>query len=156
MLILVILMGLLLMGCRSSRKAVREEAHIEETLSDSTQEDSVRKDSRTETRAANFSERAHATVRVTELSEPDSTGRQHPVRVTEIDYGRQRNADISETEKEEAQTVKSRQSMKKGKRQGGHRKETKTVRRRPVLWWLYAIPAILALATYCYYRKRRR
>lgn len=155
-LILIVLAALMLMGCRSSRKVVKEDAHIEEELCDSAREDSVTKDSQSESREASFSERERASVRVTELSEPDSMGRQHPVRVTEIDYSRESDANIKEKEEKEAQTVKSRQSLKKGKKQGNRSRETKTARRRPVLWWLYAVIALLGVALYYYYKKRRR
>lgn len=106
----VILIGLLLMGCRSSQKLMKEDTHSEETLSDSTREDSATQESRTESRETSLSEKAHATVRVTELSEPDSMGQQHPVRVTEIDYSRQCDTDINEKHKEEEETVTSKQS----------------------------------------------
>lgn len=147
-------MALLSAGCRSSRTALKEELHGEAAIVDSTRKDSAALVLRMQTLETVTGERVLAHLRITELSEPDSTGRQHPVRVTDMGYSREGETGVRTSAAEEAGSMSSHRSLKKSNTETARRRETIAVRHRPLPWRLCLLAVLLGLALMAYYRRR--
>ncbi len=143
----------LLCSCGTSKRSTEEERHV---FTDISLSDSIcRKDSSMTTQRLLSNKNLQAHIIVTEFSRPDSSGKQYPVKTTEIELNSQ------ESELSDKQSVSGSEGLQIKNMDLSNQSEEKVkedVKRdnRPVpVWWFLIIGGVISALLTWYAQKKK-